>query len=239
MGDEVGGADRPRSLFSKGVFDPSRPDRVVMMKALLNPIGGQGVREERDQITHLLEKWQGGDRAALDELLPLVLHQLRAKARSLLAHERRDHTFSTSDLVNEAYQKLFAMGAGSWKDRGHFFAVAGKVMRNILITHAYSRNTQKRGGGEVERVPIDLTTLGDEPFQVLTELDEALELLETRDQMTARVISLHCFCGFTIEEVSQILPVSASTAKRKLKLGRAFLGRCLSRGHEEQSRAGG
>ena len=179
------------------------------------------------QITPLLARWQGGDQAALDELMPLVYHQLCLIARKHLRGERADHTYSTVDLVHEAYFKLFGNQDKKWENRVHFFAVAGRAMRNILINYAAARNTQKRGGSDFERAAVALHELGDRPHEVLSNLDEAISRLEERDKYAAFAVEFHYFCGFTIEEVTEILPISRATVKRKLELARVWLDRHL------------
>ena len=179
------------------------------------------------QITPLLNRWQDGDQAALDELLPLVYHQLCLIARNHMRGERAAHTFCTGDLVNEAYIKLFGHQHGKWADRVHFFAVAGRAMRNILINYANKKNTLKRGA-EFERAAVALHRLGDRPHKLLTDLDRAIARLEQRDHHAALAVELRYFCGFTIEEMAELLPISAATIKRKLELARVWLDRYLS-----------
>ncbi len=178
-------------------------------------------------ITSLLNRWQEGDRDALEELIPLVYQQLCLIARKHMRGERADHSFSTGDLVNEAYFKLFGHQHKKWADRVHFFAVAGRAMRNILINHASRKNTLKRGGSEFERAIVELHQLGDRPQKVLSDLDEAITRLEKRDKYVALVVELRYFCGLTIEEMAEILPISAATIKRKLELARVWLDRYL------------
>ncbi len=178
------------------------------------------------QITPLLIRWQKGDSRALDELLPLVYHQLCLIARKHRRGERADHTFSTADLVHEAYFKLFGNQDKQWADRGHFFALAGRTMRNILINHAAGKNTRKRGA-EYERAVVALHNLGDRPHQVLSDLDEAIVRLERRDKHAALAVELRYFCGFTVDEMAEVLPISPATIKRKLELARVWLDRYL------------
>ena len=179
------------------------------------------------QITPLLHRWQEGDRDALDELLPLIYHQLCIMARKHMRGERADHTFSTGDLVNEAYTQLFGKKNKGWAGRAHFFAVAGRAMRNILINYANSKKALKRGGGQLERAAVALHELGDRPLDVLNDLDEAITRLERRDPQAAVAVELRYFCGFTIDEIGDVLPISRATIKRKLKLAQVWLDRYL------------
>ncbi|CAM2064700.1 Sigma-70 family RNA polymerase sigma factor [Sulfidibacter corallicola] len=183
--------------------------------------------ETESQITHLLQEWKKGDDDALDVLLPMVFHQLQAMARKHLRGERADHTFSTMDLVNEAYCKLFSRQKSDWNDRVHFFAVAGKAMRNILITHAVRRGTQKRGAGQIQWVPVDLQIVGEKSEEDLRGLDEALDALAKKNREAALIVELHFFCGCTLEEIGRMLEVSQATVKRRMKLAKAWLGRYL------------
>lgn len=179
------------------------------------------------RITMLLHRWQDGDQEALEELIPLVYRQLRLMARGYMQRERADHTFSTTDLVHEAYFKLFKKEKGQWNDRVHFFAVAAKAMRYILITYAHRRETQKRGGNDIQWIPMDLQELGSRPAKVLSDLDEAIDGLEKKDKQAARMIELHYFCGLTIDELAQSFELSTATVKRRMSFARAMLGKYL------------
>jgi len=182
--------------------------------------------EPEQQITPLLQRWQQGDSNALNELAPLVYHQLCLIARKHMRGERVSHSFSTADLVHEAYFKLFGNQDKQWANRVHFFALAGRAMRNILINHAAKRNTQKRGG-EFEQAAVDLHNLAEIPHQTLGHLNQAITELEQRDHETALLVELRYFCGFTLEEMARALPYSSATIKRKLKFARVWLDRHL------------
>ena len=186
-------------------------------------------QEAHNRITLLLEQWRAGDRDAVTELWPLVAHQLQVMARKQLRGERKDHSFSTMDLVNEVYCKLFGNKPGNWENRAHFFAVAGKAMRYILITHANRRNTQKRGGGEIDWISVDLHELGHQPERRLEDLDHAIAHLEGTNAEAALIIELFYFCGCHIDEITKIMGLSAPTVKRRLQFARAWLGDYLSR----------
>ena len=179
------------------------------------------------QITPLLIRWHEGDQGVLDELMPLIYHQLSLIARKHMRGERAGHTFSTTDLVHEAYLKLFKDQDKKWAGRAHFFALAGRAMRNILINHAAGKNTLKRGGSEFERATVALHDLGDRPHQVLSDMDEAIARLERRDKNAALAVELRYFCGLTLDEMAEVLSISPATIKRKLAFARVWLGRYL------------
>lgn len=178
-------------------------------------------------ITVLLNRWQEGDREALEELMPLVYQHLSLMARKFMRGERSSHTFSAADLVNEVYLRLFDNYEKQWESRVHFYAVAGKAMRYILINHAAKKKTQRRGGDEFERAIVAMHELGDRPQKVLSALDEAMERLKHRDLPTATMVELRFFCGFTIEEVADTMNSSPATVKRKLQFAKHWLDRYL------------
>ena len=178
-------------------------------------------------ITALLNRWQDGDREALEELMPLVYHQLCVMARSFMRGERMSHTFSASDLVNEVYLRIFDGYEKQWESRIHFYGIAGKAMRHILINHAARKKTLRRGGPHAERAIVAMHELGDRPQKILTELDEAIERLRRRDQLIAVMVELRYFCGFTIEEISQTLEKAPATIKRKLQIAKTWLDQYL------------
>jgi len=187
---------------------------------------GRAISEPTD-ITRLLRAATAGDAAAHDELIPLVYAELRAIARGQLSRERKDHTLNPTALVHEAYLRLARLDALEWQDRTHFYAVAARAMRNLLVDHALRRKTAKRGGG-VPDVPLD--DVGDlpgvDPEQVLT-LDAALDALEKRNPRHARIVELRFFTGLTIEETAAALEISPATVKRDWHLLRAWLAREL------------
>ena len=180
-------------------------------------------------LTELLNRWQRGEKEAIDEVMPLIYKHLTLIAKNYMGAERLGHTFSAMDLVQEAFCKLLPKPGGDkiWNDRTHFFAMAAKMMRWVLITHANQYKAQKRGGGPVNLISLDLDLLGAHPEQRLRQLDEAIDLLESKNKQSAWVVELYYFCGFTIEEIAIVLSVSNSTVKRKLKFSRAFLGKLL------------
>ena len=195
-------------------------------------------RRRDDDLTGALRRWRDGDERAFDELLPRVYEQLRSIAHGRMRAERAEHTFDATALVHEAYLRLAKFGAVDWQDRAHFFAVASRAMRRILIDHAKERGAQKRGG-DLERVPFDarhltsfLVAESADP-EALLALDSALGELEKQHPRHARAIELRYFGGLTLEQTGEALGVSAPTAMRDLRFAQAWLARAIgaSRGH--------
>jgi RNA polymerase sigma factor (TIGR02999 family) len=201
-------------------------------------MGGQSDDERRpsrkqpEDVTRLLDAWSGGDRSALDRLLPLVYHELRQVARRRLESEREGHTLQATALVHEAYVRL-AGGDLQWQNRAHFFALAATAMRRILVDHARSRAADKRGGDaevlSLDRTGIDPTAREGDVIELLA-LDQALEALAAQDPRKARVIEAHVFAGLTQRETAEALGISPATVERDLRLARAWLARALAEG---------
>ena len=181
-------------------------------------------------VTRLLLEWGAGDRAALDELVPLVLDELRRLALSYLRRERADHTLQPTALVNEAYLRLVNQQDVRWQSRAHFFGIAANLMRQILVDHARRRAADKRGGADRQRLSLTQAerVAEGEGVDVLA-LNEALERLSGFDPQQARVVELKFFAGLTIEETGEVLGLSHATIERDWKLARAWLKRELSR----------
>ncbi|MCM3902481.1 MAG: sigma-70 family RNA polymerase sigma factor [Pyrinomonadaceae bacterium] len=172
-------------------------------------------------VTGMLVAWGQGDEAARDALIPLVYDQLRRIARHHLRGERAGHTLQTSELINEAYLKLIEQSV-SWQNRAHFFGIAARLMRQILVDYARARHRLKRGG---DRQQISLTAVDDAQEQVadLLALNEALETLAEVDQHRSRIVELRFFGGLTIEETAQVMGVSTPTVERGWRAARAWL----------------
>jgi RNA polymerase sigma factor (TIGR02999 family) len=156
--------------------------------------------------------------------MPLVYEELRLVAKAHLGRERPDHTFAPTDLVHETYLKLVDQRQADWKNRAHFFAVAARLMRRVLVDHARARLAQKRGGGAA-RVAFDETIpLGTDASDVmLLALDDALTELGTRDVRQARTVELRYFAGLTVDEAAEALGVSGMTVKRDWTIAKAWL----------------
>lgn len=181
--------------------------------------------ETRGEVTELLVQLGRGRDAALDELLPLVYQELRRIARYRMRGERETHTLRTTALVHEAYERLVDHHAIDWQDRNHFFAVAARAMRQVLVDHARRRNAQKRGG-DVPHIPLEEhTPATGPPSASILAVNEALARLEELDARQAKVVESRFFAGLTIQETASALGVSPSTVKRDWRTARAWLAR--------------
>jgi RNA polymerase sigma factor (TIGR02999 family) len=185
--------------------------------------------EDRRTATVLLQAWRGGDRDALDRLLPVVYDELSGLAQRALHGERPDHTLQTRALVHEAYLRLVDVENMRWEDRAHFFAVSAQMMRRILVDAARARGCSKRGGGAQHlnlNESIDgMPDRGDK----LVALDEALDALAKLDPRKARVVEMRFFGGLSVDETAEVLNVSAVTVMRDWGLAKAWLLRELER----------
>ena len=187
------------------------------------------VSPDRQAVTQLLRQWSGGNKQALDELMPFVYEQLRKLASNCLRAERPDHTLRATALVHEAYARLVASDV-EWEDRVHFFAVSARLLRRILVDYAKSRNRHKRGG-EYQKIPLDEAVLvGPESDKNLVELDEALRRLAAQDERKSELIELLFFGGLTYDEAAAVLKISPATVHRELTLAKAWLYRELGHG---------
>jgi RNA polymerase sigma factor (TIGR02999 family) len=174
-------------------------------------------------VTKLLVDWCGGDQRALEQLLPLVMEQLKDQARRYLDRERSDHTLQATALVNEAYLRLIDQSKVRWQNRTHFFAVCAQIMRRILVDHARHRRAQKRGGSGKKVDFDDLSGLLSDEQVDLVALDDALEELAKIDARQARIVELRFFGGLGIEEAAEVIGVSRATVNREWAMARAWL----------------
>ncbi|HXG92144.1 MAG TPA: sigma-70 family RNA polymerase sigma factor [Blastocatellia bacterium] len=183
---------------------------------------------QSDEVTQLLIRWSKGDKAALDELIPIVYAELKKLARRYMGRERLDHTLQTSALINEAYLKLIDNRSTEWQNRSHFFAVAAQIMRHILIDHARSYRYAKRGAG-AEKVPLDeAEDLRIHRAEELVALDEALKQLEAVDPRKSRIIELRFFGGLTVEETAEVMGLSPVTVMREWRAAKAWLHQAMT-----------
>jgi RNA polymerase sigma factor (TIGR02999 family) len=174
------------------------------------------------EITRLLDDYANGNRAVLDELLPIVYNELRRLAHSYLNRERKDMTLQTTALVHEAYLKLIDQHSVDFKNRSQFFALSAQAMRRILLDNARRVNAEKRGSGN--RVSLeDVAERSAGPDADLVELDMALRELEEFDPGQAKIVELRYFGGMTIEETAEVLKISPATVKREWVMARAWL----------------
>jgi RNA polymerase sigma factor (TIGR02999 family) len=181
------------------------------------------------QVTDLLARWRSGNREALDALMPLVYAELRRLARQYLRQERPGHTLQCTALVHEAYVRLVGQNLPEWNSRAHFFGVAARLMRQILVDHARARRAAKRGG-DAPRLTLDegIEVAGGQDLDIVA-LDDALNDLSVISPQQSQVIELRFFSGLTIEETSEVLGMSPATVKRNWTTARAWLFRELSR----------
>jgi RNA polymerase sigma factor (TIGR02999 family) len=180
------------------------------------------------EITRLLLAWNEGDSSALDRLIPVVYEELHRAARRYLRREHGNQTLQTSALVNEVYLRLVDAKSVRWQSRAHFFGIAARLMRQILVDVARRRAQLKRGGA-VERVTLDETVWVGERAPDLVALDDALNTLAALDERQSRIVELKFFGGLTEDEIAEVLGVSARTVRGDWSLARAWLLRELSR----------
>ena len=185
------------------------------------------------EITQLLLAWSKGDREALGRLFPLVYAELRRLAKRYMRKERAGHMLQTTALIHEAYLRLIDVDRVEWRNRAHFFGVAARAMRQILVEMARERGCQKRGGG-AGRVSLDeAITIGAGLDEDLVALDEALGALAQFDARKAQVVEMRFFGGLTEEEIAAALDVSQETVRRDWRLARSWLRRKLSGGQND------
>lgn len=186
-------------------------------------------QEPTSEITQLLQGWRGGDRKALDALLPVVYKELQRLAHFQLRQERADHTLQSAALVNEAYLRLVGLNPPQWESRTHFFAIAAQLMRQILVDYARRHRAGKRGGGETTLPLEDATMLSRGKDVDVVALDEALKALAQIDPRKAQVVELRFFGGLSFEETAELLQLSAVTVSRDWNTARAWLHREMKR----------
>jgi RNA polymerase sigma factor (TIGR02999 family) len=183
--------------------------------------------EPRGDLTDPLIEWENGSQAALDRLMPLVYAELRAVARTYLRRER-GHSVQTGTLVHEAVVRLIEGKQVPWEGRAHFFGIAARLMRQILVDHARARDAAKRGAGEVAEPIETALSVAVKAMDVdVLALDRALEGLSAIDPDQARVVELRFFGGLTVEETARVMGTSTGTVKREWALARAWLRRAV------------
>ena len=184
-------------------------------------------------VSVLLARWSGGDRDALDQLMPLIYTECRRIAARQLAAERGDHTLDPTALVHELYLRLIGQRSATWENRAQFFAVAARLMRRILVDHARAHHAGKRGG---DALFVSLRVAGDTPTDAhavdVMAIDAALERLGALDPEQVRIVELRYFAGLTVEETAQVVGRSARTVKREWQLARAWLYRELRENYD-------
>jgi RNA polymerase sigma-70 factor (ECF subfamily) len=189
----------------------------------------------RPAITQLLVAWGHGDEASLNRMIPLVHRELQQIARRCMNGERGSHSLQPTALVNEAYLRLIDVQQINWQNRAHFLAMAARLMRRILVDHARSKGSGKRGGGAAKVSLDDALVVPDGQGRDLVALDDALAALANVDERKSRMIELRFFGGLSVEETAAVFDVSPDTVKRDWRLAKAWLLREL-RGNEGTSR---
>jgi RNA polymerase sigma-70 factor (ECF subfamily) len=175
------------------------------------------------RVTQLLQQWSHGDDSALADLTPLVYEELRRLAHHYMEGERPGHTLQTTALVNEAYLRLADQTNSNWQSRAHFFAVAARAMRGILVNYAKSNQAQKRGGGAA-RIELDeAAILSPEQSKEIVDLHEALERLATLNSRKARVVELKYFGGLNHDEIAEVMKISTVTVRRDWMFAKTWL----------------
>src|SRR5688572_8207679 len=188
-----------------------------------------------EAVTRLLQAWSAGNPDAQEELLPLVYTQLRQRAARHLRHDRKGHTLQPTALVHEAYVRLVGQREVDWQSRAHFFALASRMMRRVLVDHARARAAAKRPDAAL-RVMIDDDLVSADPRGCdLLMLDQALSELARLDQRQANIVEQCYFGGLTEEEVARGISVSRSTVARELRSAKAWLHRRMTTGRSQES----
>ena len=182
------------------------------------------------EATALLGAWAGGDSAALDRLLPLVESELRLLAHRYLRRERPNHTLQTTALVNEAYLRLVDQRSARWQNRSHFFGIAARLMRRILVDHARRLAFAKRGGGAVHLSLDETFDMAEERASELIALDDALEALAGVDERKRQLVELRYFGGLSVEETGEVLGLHPDSVTREWRRAKAFLRREMEAG---------
>lgn len=183
------------------------------------------MQNPKDHITQLLNEYSNGNELVLGKILPLVYDELRIISSKYLRDEYRNHTFQTTELVHEAYLKLIGSQQISWESRAHFFGIAARTMRQILVDYARKRKAKKRGDGGRKVSMEEPPTVCQESNEQILALDEALKKLEIVEERSSRIVELRYFSGLTIEETAEVLQISPATVKRDWSFAKAWLYR--------------
>lgn len=189
----------------------------------------------RHEITALLEAWGGGDKSALDRLMPLVYDELRRLAHRYMNHERPGHTLQTTALVNEAYLRLVNWKDVHWENRAHFFAASAQMMRRILVDFAREKQYLKRGAGAIQVSLGEAAALTECRRSDLVALDEALTALFEVDRRKGQVVEMRFFGGLSVKEAAAVLKVSEETVMRDWRLAKVWLLRELGRESNDET----
>lgn len=186
------------------------------------------LNDDSHQITLLLADWSKGNDLALEQLMPLVYEELRQMARRYMRRQPSGHTFQTTELIHEAYLKIAKSGDRNWENRAHFFGVAARAMRQILVDYARSKSSQKRGGWQEKITLADDAATTSNSSKEIVALDDALRNLEQIDSRRGQVVELKFFGGLTVEEIAEVLKISTKTVNRDWQFARTWLLRELA-----------
>jgi len=188
---------------------------------------GQTMAESQSQATSLLRQWSGGDTRAFEQLVPIVYGELRRLAHYHLRRERNGHTLQTTALVHEVYLRLCRQDEPQWENRAHFFAVAARMMRRILVDHSRRHGAEKRGGSAVQAPLDDALTIPVQQQFDLVALDGALDQLAAFDARKCRVVEMRFFAGLGAKEIAAVLKTTEATVRRDWIIAKAWLYRYL------------
>ncbi|MEM7765257.1 MAG: sigma-70 family RNA polymerase sigma factor [Pseudomonadota bacterium] len=180
-----------------------------------------------EDITQLLNRWSAGDDVARDRVAPLIYDELKQIARGVFRRESARHTLQPTALVHEAYEKLVGVDQ-EWQNRSHFYALAARMMRRLLVNHANARNAEKRGGGALRMTLHEASVEDPSGDEDILALDDALTRLAVHDERQSQVLELHYFGGLTQPEIGEVLEISESTVRREFKLARIWLKKLLN-----------
>jgi RNA polymerase sigma factor (TIGR02999 family) len=175
------------------------------------------------EITELLQAWENGDRTAEEKLWPIVYSELKRVAQFQMRQERQSHTLQSGALVNELYVRLVDWQKARWQNRAHFFGMCARMMRQILVDHAYSRGAQKRGGNAQKIDLEDVALISESKGPEVLLLDEALKRFAALYPRQSDVIEMRFFGGLSVEETAEVLSISPPTVVRDWSFGRAWL----------------
>jgi RNA polymerase sigma factor (TIGR02999 family) len=184
----------------------------------------------QQSVTNLLIAWGNGNTEALDKLIPIVYDELRRQASRCLRRERPGHTLETTDLIDEAYLRLVDQKSLHLQNRTHFFGIAARLMRQILVDHARAKHRLKRGGANLRVTLTQANTIAKDREVDLIALDDALNRLAQIDPQQSKIVELRFFSGLNVEETAEALGISPATVKRDWRLAKGWLYREISGG---------
>jgi RNA polymerase sigma factor (TIGR02999 family) len=189
----------------------------------------KAMAESHSQVASLLQQWSGGDTGALKQLVPIIYNELRSLAHHHLRNERDGHTLQTTALVHEVYLRLCSQDEVRWENRAHFFAVAARMMRRILVDHSRRHGAKKRGGAAAHVALDDALTIPAQQQVDLIALDSALEQLAAFDTRKCQVVEMRFFAGLRSKEIAAVLKTTEATVRRDWTIAKAWLYRYLER----------